>query len=369
MNVIVANKQKNIIDNANIDAIKDFNGLFNVDDLISKFRNYFFSKLILDATSIVNFTDKSVLEKLSTAIGAERLVILLPEKPLPTKKFVDILLGLKIYNFSNKIEDVVSYIDKPNTYDDIIKKVQYDDSFYVDKSIKENDEYEEYNVPNNNDVSENNNKEDNSENDTYKENNVNVNNDSNVENSINDQVNQGFYVDDKRLLDKKIIGFRNVTEHAGTTTLSFLLKKAAQNKYGKRVLAIETDMDDMKYFQEEDMVSVDSKNLKNSIASSNAEIVFVDLNIYKGDVDFIDDIIYLVEPSIFKLNKLMINDRYTFRALDNKKVILNKSFLTNGEANSLGKEAGISIYMNISTLNDRVNNDIVIKLLNNLLKN
>ena len=68
MNVIVANKQKGIIDNANIDAIKDFNGLFNVDDLISKFKNYFFSKLILDATSVVNFTSKEVLEKLSNAI-------------------------------------------------------------------------------------------------------------------------------------------------------------------------------------------------------------------------------------------------------------------------------------------------------------
>ena len=100
MNVIVVNKQKEIIDNANIDAIKDFNGLFNVDDLISKFKNYFFSKLILDATSVVNFTTKEVLEKLSNAIGAERLVILLPEKPLPPKKFVDLLLELKIYNFS-----------------------------------------------------------------------------------------------------------------------------------------------------------------------------------------------------------------------------------------------------------------------------
>ena len=34
MNVIVSNKQKDIIDNANIDAIKDLNGFFNVGDLI-----------------------------------------------------------------------------------------------------------------------------------------------------------------------------------------------------------------------------------------------------------------------------------------------------------------------------------------------
>ena len=35
MNVIVSNKQKNVLDNANIDAIKDLNGLFNVDELIN----------------------------------------------------------------------------------------------------------------------------------------------------------------------------------------------------------------------------------------------------------------------------------------------------------------------------------------------
>ena len=61
MNVIVSNRQKEIIDNANIDAIKDLNGLFNVNDLINKFKNYFFSKMILDATSIVNFASREVL--------------------------------------------------------------------------------------------------------------------------------------------------------------------------------------------------------------------------------------------------------------------------------------------------------------------
>ena len=84
------------------------------------------------------------------------------------------------------------------------------------------------------------------------------------------------------------------------------------------------ESDDLKYFQEEDMISVENDKLKNTIASSNAEVVFVDLNNYKGDTDYFSDIIYLVEPSIFKLNKLMINDRFAFHALGNKKVILNQ---------------------------------------------
>ena len=77
MNVIVSNRQKEIIDNANIDAIKDLNGLFNVNDLITKFKNYFFSKMILDATSIVDFATKDVLTTLANEIGPERLIILL----------------------------------------------------------------------------------------------------------------------------------------------------------------------------------------------------------------------------------------------------------------------------------------------------
>lgn len=356
MNVIVANKQKSIIDNANIDAIKDFNGLFNVDDLISKFKNYFFSKLILDATSIVNFTTKSVLEKLSSAIGAERLVILLPEKPLPPKKFVDMLLELKIYNFSNRIEDVVAYIDNPNTYEEIVKKMQYDD-FYVDNSIKETDEYHEDAEDINQDLEDNKD----SNNMVVEESQKQV-----IENSDNND--SRYYIDNSKLLNKLIIGFKNVTSHAGTTTLIFLLKKMAQSRFKKRVLAIEVASDDLKYFQEEDMISIENDKLKKSIANSNAEVIFVDLNNYKGDTDYFDDIVYLVEPSIFKLNKLMINDGLAFHALNGKKIILNQSFLTDSEVHAFAKEAGVGILMNIPTLNDRINNDQIVKLLNILLR-
>lgn len=366
MNVIVANKQKEIIDNANIDAIKDFNGLFNVDDLISKFKNYFFSRLILDATSVVNFTTKEVLEKLSNAIGAERLVILLPEKPLPPKKFVDMLLELKIYNFSNKIDDVVTYIDTPNTYEDIVKKMQYDD-FYVDNSIKASDEFKEENQAIDkveheelNNFSENERQEEKKD---YTE--VEKFEQSDTSES---QYDSGYYVDDKRLLDKKIIGFKNVTSHAGTTTIIFLLKKMLQNKFRKKVLALEVESDDLKYYQEEDMISVSKDKLKNSIANSDADVVLVDINNYTGEKDFFKDIIYLVEPSIIKLNKLMINDRYAFRSLDGKKVVLNQSFLSNSEASAFAKEADVEVFMNIPTLNDRINNDQIAKLINNILK-
>ena len=119
VNVIVSNRQKEIIDNANIDAIKDLNGLFNVNDLINKFKNYFFSKMILDATSVVDFASKEVLTTLANEIGAEKLIILLPATPEPPEEFKKLLIELKIYNFTNDINDVIRFIEKSNTYEDI----------------------------------------------------------------------------------------------------------------------------------------------------------------------------------------------------------------------------------------------------------
>ncbi len=141
MNVIVSNRQKEIIDNANIDAIKDLNGLFNVDDLINKFKNYFFSRMILDATSVVNFASKQVLSTLASEIGPEKLIILLPSNPEPPIEFKKLLINLKIYNFTTSIDEAVKFIENPNTYEDAIKLIDdsSDGGMYVDNSIKEGD--------------------------------------------------------------------------------------------------------------------------------------------------------------------------------------------------------------------------------------
>ena len=99
MIVIVSNKQKSVLDNANIDAIKDLNGVFNVQDLINNFKNYFFTKMVIDATSIVDFTNPEVLKQLASGIGSEKLVVLLPPKPEPPLRFLETLVNIGIYNF------------------------------------------------------------------------------------------------------------------------------------------------------------------------------------------------------------------------------------------------------------------------------
>ena len=473
MNVIVSNRQKEIIDNANIDAIKDLNGLFNVDDLINKFKNYFFSKMILDATSIINFASRNVLSKLATEIGGDKLVILLPSTPEPPIEFKKLLVDLGIYNFSNNISDVINYLSTPNTYENAMNSIMNSfngSGFYVDNSIRDNSMNNNQNMnnmtppmnnnnsnmnlfnqnmnnnfnqqnqgmfngnnsnqfanslgatmnamninqnmnnmapPMNNNMSNMNypNQVDNSQTNNFNMMNNNQNNmdmfDNNIQNTVtNNELetgmetlnnNQNFndnivndtgssYEDvvvdnDKEkddnfyestvggsIANKFVIGLRNVTEHAGSTTLTYLLRKLADVKMKKNACAVEINKDDFKFYHDDKMISVQENMVINAIKSIEANIVFVDLNNCK-DVSFCSEVIYLLEPSIIKLNKLMAESKFIFKSLNNKKVILNKSLLSSNDVKALANEAGIDIFYNLEPLNDRVSNNSVIKLL------
>lgn len=392
MNIIVTNKQKEIIDNANIDAIKDLNGLFNVDDLISKLRNYFFSRVILDATSVISFPTQEVLEKLANGIGADRLVILLPATPEPPREFVERLVSLKIYNFSNKIDDVIRFINRPNTYNDVKGFVSTNNvDFYVDNSIKEDNVNNGFN---------NTNLELNNRQESYTDEELNVDDDfdeidnkknmdisqSNISNIPLNTLNNGFNNGNINSLEniptgginngtvflnsnvsnnginKRIIGIKNITEHAGSTTLTYLLTKMAINNLHKKVLAVEVNKNDFSYYQDPNMISVVDGQLENTISNKNYDIIFIDLNDCQN-MGICNDIIYLVEPSIIKLNKLMAMNRNIFKELAGKKIILNKSLLNESDVITFSNEAGMSMFYNLKPLNDRLFNDDILKLL------
>lgn len=455
MNVIVSNRQKEIIDNANIDAIKDLNGLFNVDDLINKFKNYFFSKMILDATSIINFASRDVLAKLAKEIGGDKLVILLPNSPEPPIEFKKLLVDLGIYNFSNNIADVVNYLEKPNTYENVMNAIMNSfngSGFYVDNSIRDNSaSNNQFNSSNNMDnnvddsnndninvfnhgVNENNFSTTNNTNqfgnslgdnlasmninqninnnleqhDNLIENNANILNvnqstthgqyinkyDENLNLSIDNQENANNIIGNNKYEDvveeniyssnnqennnqnlvnfyennggsvanKFIIGVKNITEHAGSTTLVYLLRKLADVKMKKNACAFEIGKNDFKFFHDDKLYSVEENMILNAIKSVDSDIIFVDLNSCK-DISFCNAVLFLLEPSIIKLNKLMAESKFIFKSLINKRVILNKSLLSSNDVKALANEAGIEIFYNLEPLNDRISNNSVIKLL------
>ena len=445
MNVVVSNRQKEIIDNANIDAIKDLNGLFNVDDLISKFKNYFFSKMILDATSVVNFATKDVLTKLANEIGADKLVVLLPSTPEPPAEFKQLLIDLKIYNFSNKIEDVVKYIENPNTYENAMDMLANSEekSIYVDNSVKENDlnnisvienneekkeeETEKINKEEKEDNKENNsssldnmltnfnvelsgNEENTEENEEEKADDTEESQEDSSEESdeedksvlnlsslmqndaaeekepeeSNEEKNEdteetesthskflftdGFDSQQDELEEKDektVIGVVNVTLHAGSTTLIYMLKNAATNHLGKNALGIELNKNDFRLFRDKKMISIDEKDIESTIENSKENLIFVDLNDC-SNTDFCTDVLYLVEPSIIKLNGLMANNKDAFKELKNKKVLLNKCLLSKNDIRDLASEAGIEFFDSIAPFNDRDECSVIYDLLENM---
>ena len=430
MNVIVSNKQKAVIDNANIDAIKDLYGLFNVNDLINKFKNYFFSKMILDATSVIDFASQEVLKKLADEIGPDRLIILLPSTPEPPLEFKKELIDLKIYNFSNNIDDVVSFIEKPNTYENatnaLMNSTNGNSEYYVDSSIKDGEvedeeepieqENEDLNVDDeeesdnsnqtspslgdimsrfnvyhgekeNDDESEENEEENSDEQgddygittsdiklETIKESDVSKDDNKSSDTDVDTKQDGTFrflnmdgfdeVIDYSKPKEKKVIGFKNITSHAGSTTLIYMLHRLAKRE-NKDVLSIEINKNDFKLFRNSKMISVDEESVANTLDSIREDIVFVDLNDCKDD-SFCNEIIYLVEPSTIKLNDLMMKDKTIFNTLKDKKVILNQSMLSRDDIPVLEKEAGIEFFLNIESINDRTDNSVIKELFDKL---
>ena len=47
MNVIISNKYKEMLENLPIDIIKNNTGVFEADEIIKEFQNYYFQRMIL----------------------------------------------------------------------------------------------------------------------------------------------------------------------------------------------------------------------------------------------------------------------------------------------------------------------------------
>ena len=244
MNVIVSNKQKNVLDNANIDAIKDLNGLFNVDELINNFMDYFFSKMIVDATAIVNFASEGVLRKLVNGIGAEKIILLLPPKPEPPKKFCELLVSLGLYNYSTKIEDVLRFLKTPNTLQDVENTMNND----------YNNVYETTNMVENNNMD-------------------NMNNMNNMNNYPEEnksmEIGNSDEISDVNRDNKIVIGFKDVTMHAGSTTLIYMIKKELEEGFNTSCEAIEIGSSDFMFYNTKGMTSVNPNTIESFIKNSN----------------------------------------------------------------------------------------------------
>lgn len=292
MNVIVANERKDELSNLDIDVIKSISGEYEVGELIAMFENFFYDKMILDVTAISNYQDISIVQRLASSLGQDKLVILLPDE-LCSSNYLSGLISSGIYNFTNNLEAVKQLLVRPNTEDDVRQIAEL----------------------------------------------------SNASAQVANRVRTG--------IENKIIGFRNVTEHAGATSLIYMLKKELTTIYGKSVYAIEVNKKDFEFFPDKNMFSVTAVNLDNKISELNdVSVILVDLNDYKDD-SICQEVIYLLEPSTIKLNKLIKTNRTVFERLKGKKIVLNKSLLSNKDVTEFEYEANTKVYYNLPPINDR----------------
>ena len=162
----------------------------------------------------------------------------------------------------------------------------------------------------------------------------------------------------KGKIGQKILGFKNITEHAGATTLIYLLKLHLEKNY--KVKAVEVDGNDFVFFNDDDLESVSSVTFNDFLTQNiNCDVILVDLNNSSVE-NYCNDIIYLIEPGRIQLNKLIRKDNEIFEKLRNKKIVLNRSVLSDKDVEDFEKESGSKVFYNLPYLDDKLDNQPII---------
>lgn len=311
MNVIVANKNEGLLNSLDIDVIKSINGEFEAEEIIQTFSNFFFNKMFLDITAIKNYKDITNIQKLSMNLEVDKVIFLLDNELMNDNLFLSKLISMGIYNFANTKESLLYLYNHPNTYKDVAHIHQLNANTNQEPSKEE------------------------------RKNRFFKTNDSPEEPTIQHR-------------NAKIIGFKSITAGAGATTLVYMLKKYLSKK--DYVVALEVNKNDFGFFNEKEMYSVNQNNLSAAINKfSNASYVLVDIN--NGNIELCDEVIYLIEPSIIKLNKMMLVNKNIFEKLYDKKIVLNKSLLKARDVTDFERESNSKIAFNMPPLNDREINE------------
>ena len=293
MNVIVTNKCEPLLSSLEIDVIKKVTGEYDVEELISMFSNFFYQRMLLDITAIKNYKDIKNLQKLSISLDMSKVILLLDDSAESSSApYLSKLISMGIYNFTRNKEGILYLLSHPNSYRDVAHIQQLDSltSEVANRVVKNN---------------------------------------------------------------VKILGIKNLTDNAGSTSLIYMLKKQLQINY--KVIAIEIDKNDFVYFNDKDMISTTSQDFGKSLIKVGEEydVILVDLNNSKNE-DACNDVLYLVEPSTLKLNKLIRKNRNVFNQMAGKKIVINKSLLSSKDIMDFEVEARTKVFYSVPPLNDRL---------------
>ncbi|MBR4231565.1 MAG: hypothetical protein IKR74_05400 [Bacilli bacterium] len=310
MNVIVSNKYKTLLANLDIDVIKNLSGVYTVEDLSFQFKNFFFNKMILDITALENYEDINTIQRLSVAIDMSKVILLLDDSPkVNSPVYLSQLVSMGIYNFTKNVDAITFLMNNPNTYKDVASFHQL-----------------------------------------------------NMDSNMNNNYKSGNYEEDSSLMSQRVLGIKNITEHAGATTLAYLLKAHVEELY--RVRAVEIDKHDFDFFNDNSLESVNNYELQNYLdRNSDSEVILVDMG--ENNLEqYCTDMIYLIEPGIVQLNRLIREDNRIFKNLQGKKIVLNRSVLSPNDVSDFERESGSKVFYNMPNVDDKDTNN---KEIRNLL--
>lgn len=343
MNVIISNKFENVLSSLDIEVIKSMTGEFTVEEIIDTFSNFYFQRMILDLTAISGYRDITKLQKLSISLDMSKVILVLDGSPdTLDPKYLSKLISMGIYNFTTNKDGILYLLNHPNQYRDVAHlhnvNPEEDGGIDITQPVSKPASNKKIGFP-------------------LPRKRIPVAPQEGV--SRDTMEPRTVYVKDK------IIGFKNITDHAGSSSLIYMIKKQLENKV--RVIGIEVDGNDFPYFKDVNMVSCTSAQFGEVLMSYNEmDVILVDIKNDKLE-DAVQDMIYLIEPSVIKINKLVKRNAGVFEDLKGKKVILNRSTITSRDVLDFEYETRLRIFHNVPCLNDREkNHKAIVELISKL---
>lgn len=321
MNVIVANKYQLLLESLGVDIIKEIDGEFSVDEIIATFQNFFYQRMILDITAIKDYKDIKNLQKLSISLNMDKVILLLDgTEDTCNPTFISQLVSMGIYNFAKDLDGIQYLYNSPNSYRDVAQYHQLQQQA-MQQSVKPVSI-----IP------------------------------TVASSSINsvEPINNQTYVSYDNTV--KVIGVKNITKHAGASTLVYAMKNILSKNY--KTVGIEVDKMEFGYFRDKNMISTVSPNFQSVLIKyDNFDVILVDLNNSVTAEGLCQVVLYLVEPTTIKINKLMTVNPSIFKSLKNKKIILNQCMLSSSEISEFEYEAKIKSFYVLKPFNERDNNN------------
>lgn len=334
MNVIVSNKYQTMLENLGIDVIKNMNGEFDVDEIISTFQTFFYQRMILDITAIKDYKDIRNLQKLSISLDMDKVILLLDDSSeSSTPAYLSKLISMGIYNFTRNIEGIQYLYNHPNSYRDVAQFHQIDNVAVVEQPAVVAPQPVPQQAP--------------------------------VMQSAPAPQPSRTPAPSRRE-HSHIIGVKNVTKSSGATTLVYMMFNELSRNYN--VAAIEVDKTDFSYFNDNSLISAISGTVMQEVSKvSMADVILIDINNSIQAESLCNEIIYVIEPTTLKLNKLMMVTPQSIKKLKGKIVILNQSLLSSKDVMDFEYESRLKIFYNMPPLDEREKrnktmNDFLIRL-------